>query len=183
MKKKYSIDIDNLFIEVNKAYPIPISFQEEDINFPNSVILPPSALEKLISMEDPGIFNDRYFFRILNINLNIQTLCSSFDFFAEEGTCYISNNLFKNLKLEEGQDVNIRNIKNKDLKALNIQIGNFVLLKPYKAKFLNYPNKESLVKSNLLNYSYLFEGSTISLKMENIFINWMFYNVNLKELL
>ena len=103
------IQIDNIFIEIYKAFPCSV-MGREDIDLSNSIILPQTALQKLSSMKNFGDSKNPILFRILNIELNIFTHCGVAEFTAEEGTCYIPYNMFEKLCLIEGQTVNIRNI-------------------------------------------------------------------------
>ena len=149
------VDINNLFIEVYMAYPASI-MGREDIDLSNSIILPPSALNKLSSMKNFGDSKNPVLFHILNIQLNIKTHCGVVEFTAEEGTCYIPSNMFDRLCLEEGQKVNIR--------AINLKPGTFIKLQPHKTEFINNPNPKTILEYNLRNYFCVTEGDTISVK-------------------
>jgi ubiquitin fusion degradation protein 1 len=149
------IQIDNIFIEIYKAFPCSV-MGREDIDLSNSIILPQTALQKLSSMKNFGDSKNPILFRILNIELNIFTHCGVAEFTAEEGTCYIPYNMFEKLCLIEGQIVNIRNI---ELKA-----GTFIKLKPHLTEFINNPNPKTILEYNLRNYFCVTEGDTISVK-------------------
>ena len=149
------IQIDNIFIEIYKAFPCSV-MGREDIDLSNSIILPQTALQKLSSMKNFGDSKNPILFRILNIELNIFTHCGVAEFTAEEGTCYIPYNMFEKLCLIEGQTVNIRNI---ELKA-----GTFIKLKPHLTEFINNPNPKTILEYNLRNYFCVTEGDTISVK-------------------
>ena len=149
------IQIDNIFIEIYKAFPCSV-MGREDIDLSNSIILPQTALQKLSSMKNFGDSKNPILFRILNIELNIFTHCAVAEFTAEEGTCYIPYNMFEKLCLIEGQTVNIRNI---ELKA-----GTFIKLKPHLTEFINNPNPKTILEYNLRNYFCVTEGDTISVK-------------------
>ena len=81
-----NIDIANIFIEVYKAYPATY-IQKDEIECTNSIILPPSALQKFTLMKDgfKRTSTPVLLFRILNIRLSIFTHCGVLDFTAEEG--------------------------------------------------------------------------------------------------
>ena len=149
------IQIDNIFIEIYKAFPCSV-MGREDIDLSNSIILPQTALQKLSSMKNFGDSKNPILFRILNIELNIFTHCGVAEFTAEEGTCYVPYNMFEKLCLIEGQTVNIRNI---ELKA-----GTFIKLKPHLTEFINNPNPKTILEYNLRNYFCVTEGDTISVK-------------------
>ena len=149
------IQIDNIFIEIYKAFPCSV-MGRDDIDLSNSIILPQTALQKLSSMKNFGDSKNPILFRILNIELNIFTHCGVAEFTAEEGTCYIPYNMFEKLCLIEGQTVNIRNI---ELKA-----GTFIKLKPHLTEFINNPNPKTILEYNLRNYFCVTEGDTISVK-------------------
>jgi ubiquitin fusion degradation protein 1 len=149
------IQIDNIFIEIYKAFPCSV-MGREDIDLSNSIILPQTALQKLSSMKNFGDSKNPILFRILNIELNIFTHCGVAEFTAEEGTCYIPYNMFEKLCLIEGQTVNIRNIE--------LNPGTFIKLKPHLTEFINNPNPKTILEYNLRNYFCVTEGDTISVK-------------------
>ena len=149
------IQIDNIFIEIYKAFPCSV-MGRDDIDLSNSIILPQTALQKLSSMKNFGDSKNPILFRILNIELNIFTHCGVAEFTAEEGTCYIPYNMFEKLCLIEGQTVNIRNIE--------LKPGTFIKLKPHLTEFINNPNPKTILEYNLRNYFCVTEGDTISVK-------------------
>ena len=149
------ININEIFIEVYKAYPAKMVFRD-DIELSNSIILPASALNVLSGMRNFNDSKNPILFRILNIELNISTHCGVAEFTAEEGTCYLPTNMFDKLCLMEGQQVNIRNA---DLKP-----GTFIKLQPHKTEFINNPNPKTILEFNLRNYFCVTEGDTISVK-------------------
>ena len=147
------VDVNNIFIEVYRAYPASI-MGRSDIDITNSIILPPSALQKLSVMKNFGDSKNPILFRILNIQLGMYTHCGVVEFTAEEGTCYIPSNMFDRLCLEEGQQVNLR--------ALALKAGTFIKLQPHKTEFINNPNPKTILEYNLRNYFCVTEGDTIS---------------------
>ena len=149
------ININEIFIEVYKAFPAKMVFRE-DIELSNSIILAASALNVLSGMRNFSDSKNPILFRILNIELNISTHCGVAEFTAEEGTCYLPTNMFDKLCLMEGQQVNIRNA---DLKP-----GTFIKLQPHKTEFINNPNPKTILEYNLRNYFCVTEGDTISVK-------------------
>jgi formylmethanofuran dehydrogenase subunit D len=149
---------DRIFIDVYKAYPAT-KLGRDDINFSNSIILPPSALDQLSTK---GIFDkskNPITFKILNIELNLSTYCGVFEFTAEEGICYIPSNMFEKLCLMEGQTVNIRNVE--------LKPGTFIKLQPHLTEFINNQNPKTILEYNLRNYFCVTEGDTISVKFRN----------------
>ena len=153
-----NLQMDTIFIEIYKAFPASI-MGREDIDLSNSIILPPSALNKLSIMKNFGDSKNPILFRILNIELNISTHCGVVEFTAEEGICYIPSNMFEKLCLMEGQDVNIRNV---DLKK-----GSFIKIQPHLTEFIKNPNPRTILEYNLRNYFCVTEGDTISVKFGN----------------
>ena len=149
------IDINEIFIEVYKAYPAKLVFRD-DIELSNSIILPPSALGHLSSMKNFNDSKNPILFRILNIELNISTHCGVAEFTAEEGTCYLPTNMFDKLNLMEGQNVNIRNTK--------LNPGTFIKLQPHLTEFIQNPNPKTILEYNLNKYFCVTEGDTISVK-------------------
>lgn len=153
--RRRQIDVNNIFIEVYRAFPANIMGRDE-IDPTNSVILPPSALKRLSLMKNFGDTKNPILFRILNIQLSIYTHCGVFDFTAEEGTCYLPANMFDRLCLEEGSKVNLR--------ALALNPGTFIKIQPQKTEFINIPEPKKVLEFNLRNYFCVTEGDTISIK-------------------
>ena len=149
------LNVNEIFIEVYKAFPASI-MGREDIDLSNSIILPASALGVLSSMRNFKDSKNPLLFRILNIELNMATHCGVAEFTAQEGTCYLPSNMFERLCLMEGQQVNIRNV---DLKE-----GKFIKLQPHLTEFINNPNPKTILEYNLRNYFCVTEGDTISVK-------------------
>ena len=149
------IDINEIFIEVYKAFPAKMVYRD-DIELSNSIILPPSALGVLSSMKNFNDSRNPILFRILNIELNISTHCGVAEFTAEEGTCYLPTNMFDKLCLMEGQQVNIRNTV--------LKPGTFIKLQPHTTEFIENPNPKTILEYNLRNYFCVTEGDTISVK-------------------
>ena len=157
-QNRRNTQIQNLFIEVYKAYPANF-VSREDIELTNSIILPPSALNKLSAMPNFGNSRNPMIFRILNIELNIFTHCSVAEFTAEEGVCYLPSNMFERLCLIEGQNINIRNVE--------LMPGTFIKLQPHLTEFINTPDPKKILEYNLRNYFCVTEGDTISVKFHN----------------
>jgi ubiquitin fusion degradation protein 1 len=153
------IDLNNLFIEVYLANSAQ-TIRREDIELTNSIVLPPSALEKLSKLNNFWDNKNPILFRILNIDLNIETYCGVIDFTAPEGQCYIPSNMFERLCLEEGQMINL-------LKLNSLPRGSFIKFQPYQTEFIKNPNHIEILENNLRNYFCMTEGDTISVKYEN----------------
>ena len=165
--RRRQIDVNNIFIEIYRAFPANIMGRDE-IDPTNSVILPPSALKRLSLMKNFGNTKNPVLFRILNIQLNIYTHCGVFDFTAEEGTCYLPANMFDRLCLEEGSKVNLR--------ALTLNPGTFIKIQPQKTEFINIPQPKTVLEYNLRNYFCVTEGDTISVKFNN-----RYYKIDILE--
>ena len=161
------VDVNNLFIEVYRAYPASIMGRPE-IDASNSIILAPSALKKLSLMKNFGDTKNPILFRILNIQLGIYTHCGVFEFTAQEGTCYLPSNMFDRLCLEEGQQINLR--------ALALKPGTFIKIQPHTTEFINNPNPKTILEYNLRNYFCVTEGDTISVKFGK-----KYYNIDIVE--
>ena len=148
------IDLNEIFVQVYKAYPAK-TVHKDNIENSNNIILPQSALNELSRMKDLNDSNDPVLFRILNIELNIKTHCGVADFTAEEGTCYLPDNMFDRLYLMEGQKVNIMKV--------NLKPGTFIKLQPHLTEFTENP-EHNILEYNLRNYFCVTQGDTISVK-------------------
>ena len=158
---KGKITLDDIFIEVYKAFPSS-NLGREDIEFSNNIILPPSALKKLSSMTNFDYSRNPIIFRILNIDLNIGTHCGVAEFTSEEGICYLPTNIFEKLCLMEGQKVNLR--------KLELKPGTFIKMQPHSTEFaknLDFTMSKEILK----NYFCVTEGDTISIKIGNKIYN------------
>jgi ubiquitin fusion degradation protein 1 len=165
MRRTNPLDI---FIEVYKAFPSSF-LDRDDIEHSNSIILPPSALQKLTGLQKGfGGRSNPVLFRILNIDLNISTHCGVLDFTAEEGTCYVPTNMFNRLCLVEGQNVNLRNI--------TLERGKYIKIQPHLTAFIENPNPKTILENNLRNYFCLTEGDTI-----NVVFNKKTYLIDIIE--
>ena len=155
MKKRSKIDLSNIFIEVYKAFPAEGIYKDK-IELSNNIILPPSALGSLASMNIYNDSNSQMLFRILNIDSNLSTYCGVAEFTAEEGTCYIPSNMIERLCLMEGQNINVRNVE--------LKPGTFIKLRPHKTEFIENSNTKTILEYNLREYFCVTEGDTISVK-------------------
>ena len=142
----------DIFIEVYKAYPANYFFRDE-IETTNSIILPPTALQKLTSMQKGFTRTSPVLFRILNIELNMYTHCGVYDFTAEDDTCIIPTNMFNRLGLEIGKMVNLKNI--------TLEKGTLIKIQPHKTEFIKTPNPIVILENKLRDYFCLTEGDTI----------------------
>ena len=162
------INVNTIFIEVYNAYPASM-FDRFDVNYTNSIILPPSALAKLsIHQKDFGSKNNPVLFRILNIELNISTYCSVLDFTAEENTCYLPQNMFERLCLQEGQAVNIRDVK--------LEKGKYVKIRPHQTEFIDLPEPKIILENEMRKYYCVTKGDVIS-----IYFNKKEYKLDIME--
>ena len=129
MKPKF--DISDIFIEVFKAFPAK-GINKDKIELSNNIILPPSALGLLSSMKIYNDSNNQMLFRILNIELNLSSFGGVAEFTAEEGKCYLPQDMFDRLCLYEGQPVKVINA--------SLKTGTFIELQPHESDFLKLPN-------------------------------------------
>jgi ubiquitin fusion degradation protein 1 len=122
--------------------------QRDDINKGGKIILPASALEQLASLKIQypmmfEIFND-----------NKKTHCGVLEFTAEEGKCILPYWIMKNINVDEGDLVKIKNVA--------LPTGTYVKLKPIgQNNFLNISNPKAVLETRLRNFACLTKGDKI----------------------
>ncbi|KAJ3096311.1 ubiquitin fusion degradation protein [Phlyctochytrium planicorne] len=124
----------------------------EDVNFGGKVLLPPSALERLATL------NIAYpmLFEITNEAQKKLSHAGVLEFTAEEGKVYLPQWMMSTLLLEEGSLVRV--------KSTNLPLGKFVKLQPQSVDFLDISDPKAVLEKSISNFSALTEGDIIAIK-------------------
>lgn len=130
-----------------RAYP-PAFLDRPSLEEGDKVILPPSALDKLVSLhiEYPMLF------RVDNQASGRSTHCGVLEFVAEEGRVYLPFWMMQNLLLSEGDLVDFRNT--------SLPKGSYVKLQPVTSDFLDITNPKAVLEKTLRNYTCLTTGES-----------------------
>ncbi|GFY99833.1 ubiquitin fusion degradation 1 [Actinidia rufa] len=121
----------------------------------NRIIMPLSAFDRLAAMriEYPMVFEIKspYTERVSH--------CGVLEFSAEEGFVLLPDWMMKNLKLEEGQLITLKNT--------TLPKGTYMKIQPHSTKFLGFSNPKSMLETTLKNFSCLTFGDTIVLNHDH----------------
>lgn len=134
-------------------FSYPLFFIEKDhLEVGNKIIMPPSALEQLLAL--PNVVHPMIF-RLENSNTGLYSHCGVVEFTAEEGMVYLPTWMMENMKLHEGDLVNIRNT--------SLPKGTYIKIQPHASKFINLSNHKSLLEIAFRDFACLTTGDTIEI--------------------
>lgn len=126
--------------------------QQRDPNrleYSDKIILPPSCLEKLAQLE----IQYPMMFQITNPRAAEKKLhCGVLEFIAQEGMVYLPYWMMENMRLSEGDIVQIRSI--------SLNKGSYVKLQPQLTDFIKISNPKVVLEQSLRNFSALTKGQT-----------------------
>ena len=129
-----------------RAFPVAFldktSAEEGD-----KVILPPSALDRLISLH----IDYPMLFKVENQASGRTTHCGVLEFTADEGRVYLPFWMMENLLLREGDIVEFKNA--------SLPKGTYVKLQPVTSDFLDITNPKAVLEKTLRSYSCLTTGA------------------------
>jgi len=113
----------------------------------DKIILPVSVLDTLITMEV------QYPLTFELITNQTKTHCGVLEFTAEEGTCFIPNWIMKNLYINDGDSIYIRNVA--------LQKASFIKFKP-DIKFLHLSDPRAILEYILRSFSCVTIGDKLT---------------------
>nr|GEW76844.1 ubiquitin fusion degradation protein 1 homolog [Tanacetum cinerariifolium] len=119
----------------------------------NKIIMPASALEKLISESIRAVFP--MIFRVTNETACLYSHCGVVEFTAEEGSVLLPTWMMKSMKIQEGGLVNIKNTR--------LRRGKCIKLQPHDTKFITLPDHKSLLEKAFRDFVCLTTGETIEI--------------------
>lgn len=118
----------------------------------DKIILPVSILDTLISMEV------QYPLTFEIITNQTKTHCGVLEFTAEEGNCFIPSWIMKNLYINHGDSIYIRNVA--------LQKATFIKFKP-EIKFLDLSNPRAVLEYTLRTFSCVTIGDKLTFEYNN----------------
>eukprot|EP01129_Flabellula_baltica_P009995 TRINITY_DN4173_c0_g2_i1.p1 TRINITY_DN4173_c0_g2~~TRINITY_DN4173_c0_g2_i1.p1 ORF type:complete len:510 (+),score=98.13 TRINITY_DN4173_c0_g2_i1:376-1905(+) len=142
--------------------------ERDDIQKGNKILLPPSILHMLSdNLETPLVFEIR-------AGSGLRSYCGVLEFVAEEGTACVPNWMMKNLFIEDGDSVQIRNVM--------LPIGEFVKFQPHSSELIEVNDNDkskvvAMLEWILPRYATLTLGETIEIPH-----NGKIYLMNILEL-
>ncbi|CAG8525659.1 7876_t:CDS:2 [Ambispora gerdemannii] len=144
---------DRGFTEMYRCYSVIMmqGNERQNVNFGGKIILPPSALEKLASLniEYPMLFELR------NANKQRHSHAGVLEFIAEEGRVYLPHWMMQTLLLEQGDIIEIKNS--------TLPLGNFVKIQPQSVEFLDISDPKAVLENALRNFATLTQGDIIEI--------------------
>ncbi|KAG8381833.1 hypothetical protein BUALT_Bualt05G0013900 [Buddleja alternifolia] len=111
--------------------------------------MPPSSLSEIVSVR----LNYPLLFQIESYNDEIVSHCGVLEFDAEEGFIHMPEWMMKNLKLQEGDLVIIRNTA--------MPKGRYIKLQPHTTSFIEVSDPRAVLEKKLRSFTCLTSGDTI----------------------
>lgn len=125
--------------------------EREDVEKGGKIIMPPSALEHLTSL------NITYpmLFKLTNEKINRVSHCGVLEFVADEGNVYLPRWMMHNLMLDEGDLIAIENVL--------LPVATYAKFQPHSPDFLDITNPKAVLENSLRNYACLTTGDVIAI--------------------
>ncbi|GLJ57618.1 hypothetical protein SUGI_1353790 [Cryptomeria japonica] len=151
------------FEQIYQCYP-PIYTDKPELEKANKIIMPPSALSRLISQE----IEYPMLFQLQNTITGCISHCGVLEFVAEEGIIYMPLWMMENMLLQPGDTVK--------LKHNTLPKGTSLKLQPHTKNLLDISNPKAFLEVSLRNFSCLTTGDNIKLDYNNTI-----YSINIVE--
>ncbi|KAL1924139.1 uncharacterized protein VTP21DRAFT_7174 [Calcarisporiella thermophila] len=125
--------------------------EREKVNYGGKIILPPSALAKLASL------NIQYpmLFELVNEDHERRTHAGVLEFVAQEGHVYLPHWMMQTLLVEPGDIIQVKNA--------SLPLGTYVKLQPQSVDFLDISDPKAVLENELRTFSTLTEGDIIQI--------------------
>ncbi|KAI9336798.1 ubiquitin fusion degradation protein 1 [Obelidium mucronatum] len=143
------------FNEYYRCYSVTMmpGNEREAINYGGKILLPPSALAKLstLNIAYPMLFeitNEQYKDRSSHAGV--------LEFIAEEGKVYLPQWMMSTLLIEEGSLVKVKNV--------SLPLGKFVKLQPQSVDFLDITDPKAVLEKAIGQFSCLTQNDIITIK-------------------
>nr|GEV52314.1 ubiquitin fusion degradation protein 1 homolog [Tanacetum cinerariifolium] len=140
-----------LFDQYYSALPL----SKKHLEAGNKIIMLASAFEQLTSRSMKVVYP--MLFRITSYAT--RSHCGVVEFTADEGSVLLPTRMMKNMKIQEGDLVNIRNI--------TLPKGTYIKIQPHATKFFNLSNPKSLLEVAFRDCACLTTGDTIEINQAN----------------
>lgn len=169
--EEYDQDYES-FEQSYKCLPVSHIKDRECLEDGNRIIMPPSALERLVYMDNieyPMVFeirkpataaaaattNTTTKGRQDNNEDDFQHVshCGVLEFTADEGFVYVPEGMMKNLQIHAGSIV--------VLKYVNLPKGTFMKIQPHRTNFIKLPDPKEILETALKDFACVTAGDTI----------------------
>ncbi|XP_071712207.1 uncharacterized protein [Rutidosis leptorrhynchoides] len=128
---------------------------ENHLEIGNKIIMPQSALDHLISLQVSYPMT----FRIENVFTGHHSHCGVIEFTADEGFVFMPTWMMDNLRLRQGQLVNIKNTC--------LPKGTYIKIQPHVTKFITLSDHKTLLEKAFRDFACLTTGDTIAVNVED----------------
>ncbi|KAF9819800.1 hypothetical protein IEO21_01891 [Rhodonia placenta] len=148
------------FDEYYKAYSVAMlpGKERDNVSYGGKIIMPPSALATLSSME---LETPAWMFKLQNAtNPAASTHAGVLEFIAEEGCVHLPHWMMQTLRLEEGDPIR--------LNSCNLQKGKFVKLQAQSTLFLEISDPKAVLEQALRHFTALTQGDIIEISYNSI---------------
>ncbi|KDQ17967.1 hypothetical protein BOTBODRAFT_171661 [Botryobasidium botryosum FD-172 SS1] len=145
--------------EYFKAYSVAMlpGRQRDNLSYGGKIILPPSALANLSSLDIEG----PWVFQLRNpSNIAASTHAGVLEFIAQEGVAHLPYWMMKTLRLNEGDPIRIT--------SAHLQKGKRVKIQPQSVHFLEVSDPKAVLEQALRNFSALTQGDIIEIVYNSI---------------
>jgi hypothetical protein len=136
------------FDEQYRCFSVAIA-GKADFEGGDKIVLPPSALERLTSLE----VSYPMLFRVACVASGRATHCGVIEFSAEEGRAYVPHWMMANLALPEGGFLSVR--------SAQLPKGRYVKFRPLTTDFIRLSNPKAVLEKHLPRFSCLTKGDSI----------------------
>ncbi|PWA91551.1 ubiquitin fusion degradation protein UFD1 [Artemisia annua] len=148
---------ENTYDDQNQSYMCyPLyRINKNHLEAGNKIILPPSVLDELAYRSNvvyPMVFC------IKKPDTDLHSHCGVIEFTADEGVVYIPKWMMENMKLQEGDIVDIENT--------SLLQGTYVKLQPHATKFTMLLDHKTLLEKAFRDFACLTTGDTIVINHE-----------------
>lgn len=129
--------------------------ERQNLEKGGKIIMPPSALYTLTRL------NTTYpmLFKLTNTEKNRHTHCGVLEFVAEEGKVYLPYWMMRNLLLDEGCMLQVKNV--------SLPVATFSKFQPQSVDFLDISNPKAVLENGLRNFACLTSGDVIAINYNN----------------
>ncbi|BFZ18670.1 hypothetical protein BsWGS_21709 [Bradybaena similaris] len=140
-----------MFKATYKCFSVSILGNREDVERGGKIIMPPSALDQLtrLNIQYPMLF------KLTNRKTNKETHCGVLEFVAEEGRVFIPYWLMRNLRLEQGDLVQVDNV--------SLAVATYARFQPQSVDFLDITNHKAVLENALRTFACITEGDFLTI--------------------
>lgn len=133
----------------------------ENKNNSSCINLPQSFLATMMTDYGTEELTFPLTFEVRNVNTNISTYCTVYEFHEEEYICYIPMWMMIKLGCNDGDRLFVK------LADIKFDKGTKITIRPQCKSFFDLPNLKDSLEMSVIHYSILTKGDIISLEIAN----------------